>query len=150
MRSTLFAAILTLAACGGSTHVTGDQLCDDICARQTSCGGDGTCDPKCPAQAELVRPDAIDALDDCYLTLACSDSDDTCLQKAEDAVGDRATDTQFRADCTAARDACDDSFGDDLCFESFLYSDDVVTDLEACLVLPCDQVNDCLNTATAR
>jgi hypothetical protein len=91
--------------------------------------------------------EALVAMRDCYLNLACGQGDDSCTTAALTAVNADPNDAGYTA-CLGRHDACSNSgtgFSDDHCVTRFLFKPTAVRAFDACLAGPCDQISACFD-----
>jgi hypothetical protein len=162
-RVALVSTLLSLAfACGSTESKSASSadlpaMCEALCKYAARCAESGVtptpaeeCKANCQRKAgmnDVYRADALGALRDCYGTLACTERDDTCFESAVYAVtSDPTKDAGFQA-CTARHDQCESdgtgNFSDDHCASQLIFMASAKTSFEACLKLPCDQINAC-------
>ena len=133
-----------LAACGGGSGGGSTGLCDAFCDHELRCDPMATtCErAECDAFEAKVRAEAGAAIAGCFETLACGQGDDPCLEMGIDAVSERPIDEEFATGCNAAVVTC--QIGDDLCFASVLFEEELVQEGIDCLDLPCGELDLCL------
>jgi hypothetical protein len=95
---------------------------------------------------QYVRDQFLDAMNDCFETLACDASDDRCEEAGLKAIGitdeqDVADDAAFHA-CLDRTHAC--SVLDDYCVAVVAYTDEGREKLADCLDLDCSRLEACL------
>jgi hypothetical protein len=134
------------------------SLCTSQCAHVARCsasdGGVGTdappCDSECNAElgtlAGRVRADAIAIITECFDSLSCDVSDDTCLGQALEAVG-ADINTPIVMQCLTKEDECQGTPGDyrdDICATMALLTDSEKAAASRCLERACSEILSCL------
>ncbi|MDB4943944.1 MAG: hypothetical protein JWP97_3478 [Labilithrix sp.] len=174
-----FLAVVTLAACSGSTTGvgTGDGgvtsgdgavttsdggatstsgYCAQDDARAAKCGDapDGSCNARAVCYETKLRPGVASGLEACLVGRACDAGDDHCFADAAAPYASAPVPARYMSACTAKKQACDSagggSFSDDYCASTVaLFPDAVVTKLETCLDDSCGEVRDCFEAAVS-
>ncbi len=141
-------------ACGGESHfdrkeVTLPQIrnmCDEWAQWQQGCGRDpGDFAEQCAADPRwaYMWDDAVQTLEECFLTLDCAESDDTCVERlVEDLDVDPSDDALF-TDCVERAAMCPEVLDDD-CTPVLWYHDGSRDRVRDCLALSCAELDACL------
>ncbi|HKO91544.1 MAG TPA: hypothetical protein VJU61_10350 [Polyangiaceae bacterium] len=151
-----------LPACGGSGNSgnsgptgAGVQaevvaVCDALCSRSTRCDQeepeDDPCQPEClsgSADPSVMRGDFLRGLSDCYSGLACTESDDRCLERVIQVLVPDYEDSPLLERCLRIQDQCG-GFADDNCAYAVIFTDAGKEQLESCLNSGCDAVAGCI------
>jgi hypothetical protein len=167
-RALALAGIL-LGACGGDDDGGGggsgsgslsepaaEALCEEDCVRAVDCGWETSqaeCEAECQDVAEFARGDAMDYLVDCRAEIACTDSPELCVDRAEDDLPRTGAQQRFEQACEdRVADCVGEGQGAEFCDADlyWLLSDEVMADLEACLEEPCTEIGDCTRDVTDR
>lgn len=146
-------------ACGGSTEPDPEgptdaaslaAFCQAGCDRRARCDAESEPDDEgCSAcldeapPAELLRHDFIEVLTECTENLACSQSDDSCTQRAITTVDPNFATSPLVSQCLETQDECG-TFIDDTCIYAIAFTGPARTRFGECLSQRCDQVEGCL------
>jgi hypothetical protein len=156
-----FTLLPLLLACGAQTETapsptsttnatTGPSYCASYCDWKSRCSKDDPdCATSCASEGTAKwRRSFEDGVASCFASLACGESDDTCL--SDFALGDPAyPDVPVVQTCLAKQTACDGAFSSDYCHALAGLTDEARTSATACKDRPCEEVRDCLKTAGA-
>jgi hypothetical protein len=159
----------TLSACG-SGDVAGnaqnaepdtvEAVCQASCDWQRRCepdagtAGGAECVDDCLAStpsSSVYRPGVLASLADCFSSLPCGTSDDTCgTQIIAEVSSNPTADPSFSA-CMTKHDECSASgtstFSDDRCTMVFVLTAQAKTSFDGCMTLACTEVVSCVDSA---
>lgn len=144
---------------GSATAADLSSNCESQCSRSERCvDPDVTsvphaeCVSSCLVKlgdASVFRQDVITALMECFDSLACDVSDDTCTGEAVAVVTTAPTEDPHFQDCRSRHDVCSSSgagFSDDDCVLRFFLVPSAQTQFDACLQQDCATIGDCIDT----
>jgi hypothetical protein len=146
---------------GSTTPATAadlDATCESQCSRSDRCPDPDITSPphedcvsSCLGKlgdAGVFRQDVVAALSDCYDSLACNVSDDTCTGEAVAVVTTTPTEDPHFQQCVSRHDTCDSGgggFSDDECVLRFFLVQSAQLDFDACLQQDCSTISACLD-----
>jgi hypothetical protein len=160
-----FSLVTVLTACGAettpgakqapasATNATATQThCASYCDWKSRCSKEeADCAGSCAADAEGTskwRKSFEDGVASCFSSLACDDSDDTCLRNF--ALGDPAyPDVPVVQACLDKETECEGAFSSDYCHSLAVLTDEARANADSCKNAPCEEVRDCLKAAGA-
>ncbi len=144
---------------------TVEAVCQASCDRQRRCEPDASapdggttgaaqCVAECVAgspSSSVYRPGVLGSLTDCFSSLPCGTSDDTCGSQIIAQVSSNPTaDPSFSA-CEAKHDECAASgtspFSDDLCTIVFVLNAPAKSSFDDCMTSACAEVESCVDSA---
>jgi hypothetical protein len=140
------ASIASLGACGGGEPSPEDR-CNDACKRDRMCNlneGSLFCRDDCPERALGLEQAYFETYMDCYSELECDLPIASCETEAANRVERREIDGTFQTACQTKHRECDDLFKSAFCFQSHYYETEFVERANACLLMTCDAVEQCL------
>lgn len=166
----LMVVFATMVGCGGDSGGTGPISAADARAGcEAGCERDNMCDPTstetvadCTAScvADIggggVRTDAFDAISACIADLACTASDDVCINECSPTSAHESYETKCRAKATECGAPSADVDG--LCETTpdaengflCLFTPAVMNELAACFDLACTGIDGCFSTVSAK
>jgi hypothetical protein len=143
---------------GGSQPDTVQAVCQTRCDRELRCEPDASSPPRisiCVDRCEATAPAAgvlktsvMSEMADCFVSLPCDRSDDTCTTQVIAAQNPNwRQDPEFNA-CLAKSAEClasgGGSFSDDNCVAVFLTTDSVRAAFNACVAGACGSIAGCI------
>jgi hypothetical protein len=166
LKNSGFAWALAFVACSSPTSSTAQSdaaaadiasMCQAQCGWEQRCGSaSAQCADSCAAKMgtnNVFRSEAIEAMRNCYNSLACGQGDDSCTNAALVAVNADSNDAGYQA-CIARHEACasdgTSDFSDDRCATRFMFAAAAVAAFDACLNQPCEQISACIDGVMGR
>lgn len=136
-----------------------EQFCSDLDARRVRCGDPPSSQPRAACVAEaacssrMMRAEIFESVITCTTTRACGTSDDPCVENAAKPYENEPAVLMFARDCFRKRDECrstGSSISDDYCELAGALKPQLLTELGACVAMPCAQVKPCTDALGQR
>jgi hypothetical protein len=147
-------AVTVVACAGGESHFDRqpalerqiDDMCDEWKQWKEGCGEDPSgfyeacvADPRW----DYVWDEAVLALEQCFLELACTETDDICFERILDELGVTPSADALYLACLDKAAMCAEVLDDD-CGALLIYHDGSRDRIESCLPLSCAEFDACL------
>ena len=162
--ASMFGGSLLAVACSDDPKTVGvdtsqfwAEYCQDEAEHDARCYGDTFDVQECVDNSACIdrfmRPDVVEPLTKCLRERECGVSDDFCFTEAAKPHQSAPEVQAYESACLERWTECGvpsaPAFSDDLCSGTGLMLPALRNELTQCLDLPCDQIDDCQNAATA-